>query len=110
MLVTNFCIVQLCDVSILLINKLINQLHAASFTQQGRQMEPGQADGKTSQILEALHVDWRNSTPCFASRPQRSHENINVNEYFTSSNGDRTHNQSILQSHFVPLRHDWPQY
>ena len=23
---------------------------------------------------------------------------------------DRTHNQSILHSHFVPLRHDWPQF
>ena len=27
-----------------------------------------------------------------------------------SSSGDRTHNQSVLQSHFVPLRRDWPQY
>ena len=24
-----------------------------------------------------------------------------------SSSEDRTHNQSVLQSHFVPLRHDW---
>ena len=29
---------------------------------------------------------------------------------FIYSSGDRTHNQSILQSHFVPLRHEWPQY
>ena len=25
-----------------------------------------------------------------------------------SSSGDRIHNQSILQSHFVPMRNDWP--
>ena len=25
------------------------------------------------------------------------------------TSGDRTHNQSVLQSLFVPLRHDWPQ-
>ena len=24
------------------------------------------------------------------------------------SSGDRIHNQSILQSQFMPLRHDWP--
>ena len=34
--------------------------------------------------------------------------NINLNKYFFSSSKDRTHNQSILQSHFVPLRYDWP--
>ena len=41
---------------------------------------------------------------------QRRNEKLNVNEYFISSSGDRTHNQLILQSHFVPLRHDWLQY
>ena len=45
----------------------------------------------------------------FASTPEQRNENINLNKYFISSSGDRTHNQSILQSHFVPLRHDWPQ-
>ena len=35
--------------------------------------------------------------------------NINLSKYFTSSSGDRTHNQSVLQSHLVPLRHDWTQ-
>ena len=56
-------------------------------------------------VLEALRVEWRNSTPHFTSTPERR----NVNKYFISSSGDRTHNQSILQSHFVPLRHNWPQ-
>ena len=51
-----------------------------------------------------------NSTPRFASTPERRNENINVNKYFISSSGDRTHNQSILQSHFVALRHDWTRY
>ena len=32
--------------------------------------------------------------------------NINFNKYFISSSGNQTHN---LQSHSVPLRHDWPQ-
>ena len=51
---------------------------------------------------------WQNSTPRFASTSKRRNENINLNKYFTSSSGDWTRNQSILQSHFVPLRHDWP--
>ena len=42
----------------------------------------------------------------FALYPVRRNEN--VNKYFISSSGDRTHNQSI--SHFMPLRHDWPQF
>ena len=45
--------------------------------------------------------------PRFASTPERRNENINVNKYLISSSGGRTHNQSILQSHFVPLLHDW---
>ena len=32
-----------------------------------------------------------------------------MNRYVISSSGDRTHNQSRLQSHFVVLRHDWPR-
>ena len=31
-------------------------------------------------------------------------------KYFISSSGDRTHNQLILQSNFVPLRHDRPLF
>ena len=50
----------------------------------------------------------RNSTPRFASTPERRIENINLNKYFILSSVDRTHSQSILQSHFAPLRHDWP--
>ena len=34
-------------------------------------------------------------------QPERRNENINVNKYFTSSSGDRTLNQSILQTHFA---------
>ena len=46
---------------------------------------------------------WQNLTP------ERVKENINFSKNFICSSGDRTHNQSVLQSHFVPLRHDWPQ-
>ena len=45
----------------------------------------------------------------FTSTPERRNENINLNEYFNSSSGDRTHNQWRLQSHFEPMRHDWPE-
>ena len=40
--------------------------------------------------------------PRFASTPERRNENINVNKYLIFLSGDRTHNQSTLQSHFVP--------
>ena len=53
----------------------------------------------SSRFLEALRVEWQNSTP------ERRSENINLSKYFSSS-GDRTHSQSVLQAHFVPLRRD----
>ena len=34
--------------------------------------------------------------------------NINLSKYFISLSGDRTLNQSVLQTYFVQLRHDWP--
>ena len=45
-----------------------------------------------------------------AAPSERRNENINLRKYFISSSGDRINKQSILQSHFVPLRHDWPQF
>ena len=53
---------------------------------------------------------WWKSMPRFSSTPERRNGNINVNKYFIFSSGNRTHNQSILQSHFVPLRHDKPYH
>ena len=50
-----------------------------------------------------------NSTVRFASAPERKNRNISLSKYFISSSGDQIHYQSVLQSHFVPLRHDWPQ-
>ena len=38
---------------------------------------------------------WRNSTPRFASTPERRNENINLHKYFISTSGDRTQNQCI---------------
>ena len=58
-------------------NKIIlNQLHAVSRTQQDRQREPS-VKKLRSLILEALCVEWSNSTPRFASTPERRNENIN---------------------------------
>ena len=48
------------------------------------------------------------STPRLTLTPERRNGNINLSKYFISSSGDRTHNLSVLQSHFVPLRHDRP--
>ena len=61
-----------------------------------------------SWVLKAFRVEWRNSTPGFASTLELRNRNIHLNNYFICSSGDRTHNQSRLQSHFVPLRHVWP--
>ena len=58
-------------------------------------------------ILEALRVEWQNSTPRFALTLERRNGNMNLSKY-SSLNGDVTHNQSVLQPHFVSLRHDWP--
>ena len=47
------------------------------------------------------------STPRFAPIPERRNGNIHLNKYFIPSCGDRAHNLSRLQLHFVPLRYDW---
>ena len=77
----------------------LNQLHTASRTQQGRQREPSD---NTTRPLRRRRLCRR-----FVATPERRNESINVCKYFTSSSGDQTQNQSILQSHSVPLRHDW---
>ena len=56
-----------------------------------------------------MGVEWWNSTPRFASTPERRNGNMNLNKYLISWSGDRTYNQSRLQSHFEPVRHYWPQ-
>ena len=43
-----------------------------------------------------------------SSTPERRNGKINLSKYFISSSGDPTHNKSVLQSHFVSQRHDWP--
>ena len=47
-----------------------------------------------------VYVEWQNSTPRFASTVERRNGNINLSKYFISSSRDRTHHQSVLQSHF----------
>ena len=72
-----------------LINNNNNQLHAVFRTQQGR-------FPTFCRILEALRVERQNSTPRLTSTPEQRNENINLNKYFISSSGDRTHSQSVL--------------
>ena len=57
-----------------------------------------------------MRVKWQNSTPRLDSTPERRNGNINLSKHFISSSGDRSHNQSVLQSRFVPLHHDWPRF
>ena len=76
-----------------------NLIHAVySRTQQGRQREPsvktvGNGFPTFHRILEALRVEWRNSTPLYASTRNR---NKNFNKYFISSSGDWTHNRGVV--------------
>ena len=61
-------------------------------------------------IVEKKHVKNKiliKKRCAFALTPERRNENINVNKYYLSASGDRTLDHSILQSHFVPLRHNW---
>ena len=83
---------------------------AVSRTQQGRRREPSVRHSVSPLSAEFCRhcVKWQNATPRFASTPERINGNITLSKYFISSSGDRTHHQSVLKSHFVPLRHDWP--
>ena len=82
------------------------RLHAVSRTQQGKQREPS-----VKTLRSPLSAEfWRHCVLSGRiqrrSTPERRNGNINLSKYFISSSGDRTHNQSVLQSHLVPLRHD----
>ena len=46
--------------------------------------------------MEALRVEWQNSTPRFTSTPERRNENIKKIFHLLDVGGDRTHNQSIF--------------
>ena len=64
------------------------QLHTVSRTQQGRQWEPSvntlrsPLSAEALRILEALRVESQNSTPRFASTPERRNGNINFKYIF----------------------------
>ena len=90
--------------------KIKNQLQAVSRTQQGRQREPSVKRHSVAHFLPnsggiACWVAELNAALNLDTK--RRNGNINLSKYFISSSGGRTHNQSVLQSHFVPLRHDW---
>ena len=78
-----------------------NHISFVPRTLQGNHREPS-VETLRSPISERSGGTQRR---IFALEPERINENINVNKYFISSSGDRTHNQSILQSHYVPLCH-----
>ena len=56
-----------------------NQLHAISRTHQGRQRETSVNTPFPffPPIQETFHLEWRNSTPRFASTPERRNKNVN---------------------------------
>ena len=59
----------------------MNQVHAVSRTQQGRQREPSVRDipfPNFRRVLEVLCVEWWNSKPRFALTSERRNKNINV--------------------------------
>ena len=81
---------------------LFFQLHAVYRIQQGRQREHSVKTLRPPLSAEFLrHCVLSGRTQRRAlPRPERRNGNINL------FSRDRTHNQSVLQSHFVPLRHD----
>ena len=86
------------------------QLHAVSRSQQGRQRE-----SSVKTLRSPLSAEfWRHCVLSGGTQrsalPRNQSENINVNKYFTSASGDRTHNQSILQSHFVSMVKNYIYY
>ena len=86
----------------------INQLHAVSRTQQGRQREPSV---KTLRSPLSTEFELQNSTPRLASTPERKNENINLSKYFYLLEW-RSNPQLVdfTTVNFVPLHHDWPLY
>ena len=47
--------------------------------------------GNLHRILEALCLDWRNSTPCFGSAPEWSENEILILKYFICSNAEQVY-------------------
>ena len=74
-----------------------------SRTQQGRQREPSVKTLRSSLSTEF----WRHFVLSGGTQ-RRALSRHQSEEMEIFSSGDRTHNQSTLQSHLVPLRHDRP--
>ena len=53
-------------------------------------------------ILNALRVEWRSSTPLFASTLERRNVNINFKKYLIFSSGDRTHHRRVTVTPLCP--------
>ena len=71
-----------------------------SFTLYPAHCRVGQGEPSVKTLRSPLSAEfWRHCVwvaELSASTPERRNENKYVNKYFTSSNGDRTHNQLIL--------------
>ena len=84
----------------------LNQLHAVSRTQQGRQREHNVKTLRSPLSTEFwMRVEWQNSTPRFhqtssffsSSTLERRNRNIHLSKHFISPSADRTHNRSVRQ-------------
>ena len=71
-------------------------------THTGRHREPNVKTLHSPVFAEALYVEWRNSTHCFASTPEQRNIDINLNKYFISSSGDRTHYRPVTITSLCP--------
>ena len=93
----------------LLVPLLSSKSNQIRFTLYPAHSGVGEGNLENLRILEALFLSGETQRRV-ASIPERRNENINLNKYFIASSEALTHNQSILQSHFVPLRHGLNYY
>ena len=83
----------------------LNQLHAVSRTQQGRQRELSVKTLRpplSAKFWSNCVLSGGTQRLAFASTPEQTNENISVNKYVISSDEDRTHNQSVYTHTFCP--------
>ena len=85
----------------ILIKKKKNQLYAVSRTQQGRQREPSVKTLRSrlsTELWRHCVVKWRNSTPRFASKPDRENEHRSILRHVLLSYSKKGFLSSIQQS------------
>ena len=92
---------------ILIRTKSFFQLHAVFCMEQGRGTLGlrHSATFRIYWILETLCVEWANSTPRFASTPERKNKNMKSPRVWIEITICRVYSHML-----VPLLHDWPQW